>query len=518
MKKRICLDAGHYGSEYNAGIVPGYYESVTVWKLTLYEKEYLEKMGIEVILTRGTIDENPDLSARGKMAAGCDLFVSNHTNACSTESVNRAVVIHYVDREETMVDEYSRAFAVGLAKVIQTTMGVNGQQVYSRLSGNDRDRNGEKDDNYYGVLNGCFQTGVPGVIAEHSFHTNTEACRWLMNDDNLRKLAKACAECMAAFVGVPAVQDEGIQAIEFKSMAEKDIIRCVAELCAADMKKSGILASVSIAQFILESGYGKSALAQMVNNCFGMKCSLSGNTWPGSSWDGESGYTKETKEFVNGTYVTVTANFRAYPNIEASIADHSAYLAGAKKNGRLRYDGLVGECDYKKAVQLIKDGGYATDPEYVDKVCDIIEAYGLTAYDKQEEPTVVNWYRVRKSWDDAEGQIGAYTVFENAKERADNNPGYSVFDEMGVKIYPENKFEPYLVRVKIDDLNMRLGATIDTVAIGCVPVGVYTIVEEKTGKVGRNGSEGLWGRLKAEQTYNGKSVPAWICLSYTEKV
>ena len=517
MKKRICLDAGHYGSGYNAGIIPGYFESVTVWKLTLYEKEYLEKMGIEVLLTRKTLNENPDLSVRGKMATGCDLFVSNHTNACNTESVNRAVVIHYVDREETLIDEYSKAFAVGLAKVIQATMGVKGQQVYSRLSGNDRDGNGEKDDNYYGVLNGCFQAGVPGVIAEHSFHTNKEACRWLMNDENLHKLAKACAECMAAFVGVSTMQDDGIQAIEFKNMTELDVIQCVGELCTADMKKSGILASVSIAQFILESGYGKSTLAQMVNNCFGMKCSLSGNTWPGSSWDGESGYTKETKEFVNGTYITVAANFRAYPNVETSIADHSAYLAGAMKNGKLRYAGLVGEKDYRKAVQLIKDGGYATDPEYVDKVCNIIEKYGLTLYDKQET-TVEKWYRVRKSWDDAEGQIGAYKILDNAKKRADSKLGYSVFDENGVKVYPEHTFEPYLVRVSIADLNMRLGATVDAVAIGYIPVGVYTIVEEKTGTIGKDGSRGVWGRLKSEQTYNGKSVPAWICLSYTKKV
>ena len=45
-----------------------------------------------------------------------------------------------------------------------------------------------------------------------------------------------------------------------------------------DMKKSGILASVSLAQFIQESGYGKTELAQNANNCFGMKCTLSGNT------------------------------------------------------------------------------------------------------------------------------------------------------------------------------------------------------------------------------------------------
>ncbi len=150
-KKRICLDPGHYGKRYNAGVVSGYYESVTVWKLTQYEKEYLEQMGIEVLVTRNSMDENPALYTRGMMAAGCDLFVSNHTNACGTESVSRAVVIHLTDRDETLIDDRSREFAMQLAKVIQSTMGVNGYQIYSKLSDNDRDGNGEKDDNYYGV-------------------------------------------------------------------------------------------------------------------------------------------------------------------------------------------------------------------------------------------------------------------------------------------------------------------------------------------------------------------------------
>lgn len=117
-KKRICLDPGHYGEKYNAGVVSGYYESATVWKLTQYEKEYLEQMGIEVLVTRSNINENPDLTARGKMAAGCDLFVSNHTNACGTEAVNRAVAIHFTDRNETLVDDQSREFAAQIAKVI----------------------------------------------------------------------------------------------------------------------------------------------------------------------------------------------------------------------------------------------------------------------------------------------------------------------------------------------------------------------------------------------------------------
>lgn len=87
---------------------------------------------------------------------------------------------------------------------------------------------------------------------------------------------------------------KGTQASVLKDLSEADAIKKVGALFTADQKKSGILASVSLAQLILESGYGKSELAQNANNIFGMKCSLSGNTWAESSWDGKSKYTKKT--------------------------------------------------------------------------------------------------------------------------------------------------------------------------------------------------------------------------------
>ena len=90
--------------------------------------------------------------------------------------------------------------------------------------------------------------------------------------------------------------DKGLQAKELAAFSNEEVIKKVGPLFTADQKKTGVLASVSLAQFILESGYGKSELAQEANNCFGMKKSLSGNTWAGSVWDGKSIYTKKTKE------------------------------------------------------------------------------------------------------------------------------------------------------------------------------------------------------------------------------
>ncbi len=364
MAKKVCLDPGHYGSRYNAGATSGYYESAMTWQLTMYEKAELESMGIEVALTRNSIDEDPSLSARGKKAKGCDAFVSNHSNACGTESVSRVVAIYYVSRSGTEVDERSRQLADMIAPRIEQLMGVNGAQTYSKLAGSDRDKNGKKDDNYYGVLNGAWSVGVPGIIVEHSFHTNKYASAWLMDDSNLRKLARLDAECIAEFLGVPV---SGSKPVEAQRPAEQ----------------------------------------------------------------------------VN-----------------------------------------------------------------------------TTTEEKKDE-----LYRIRKTWEDSNSQVIAFSVLENAKKYVDEHPGYSAFDSAGNKVYPTGKVEKpkkdcgeYKVRVRIENLYMRTGASISHDKIGYIPEGVYTIVEEENGKINSSGKIGKWGRLKSKQMYKGKTVDAWICLNYAEVI
>lgn len=239
----------------------------------------------------------------------------------------------------------------------------------------------------------------------------------------------------------------GLQATSLKGLSNADTIKKVAPLFTADQNKSGILASVSLAQFILESGYGSSELAQNANNCFGMKKSLSGNTWAGSAWDGSSVYTKKTQEQnADGSYVTITADFRKYACVEDSVADHSAYLLGAMNGNKKRYEGLAGEKNYKKAVQIIKDGGYATSLSYVTNVCNIIEKWNLTQYDTgvvQNTPQ--------------EGAGGSFPAV------------------------------PFLVKVLISDLNYRSCGSMEGAVRGQTGKGVFTIVEVKDG----------WGRLKS---------------------
>lgn len=124
--------------------------------------------------------------------------------------------------------------------------------------------------------------------------------------------------------------------------------------------------------------------------------------------------------------------------------------------------------------------------------------------EKQSESVTTKYYRVRKSWAEKASQIGAFTVFQNAKNCVDANPGYAAFDDNGNQVYPEAAFAPYLVRITISDLNYRKGPSTAFDSYGYIEPGVYTIVDEQDG----------WGLLKAyAQERNG-----WIKLSYTTKL
>lgn len=175
---KICLDAGHYGN-YNQGVNKNYYEAKAMWEITNLQKKYLEEYeGVQVILTRA--DQNKDLALydRGMKAKGCELFISNHSNACDTESVDYPVVIRAYDNKNN-----AEALGLELAKGIARVMGT---KQTGRAWGK-QGKNGE----YYGVLRGARAAGAKHYyIIEHSFHTNKKACNWLLNKENLQRLAR----------------------------------------------------------------------------------------------------------------------------------------------------------------------------------------------------------------------------------------------------------------------------------------------------------------------------------------
>jgi len=140
-----------------------------------------------------------------------------------------------------------------------------------------------------------------------------------------------------------------------------DYIAKYAELAVKHMNKYGIPASITLAQGLLESDAGRSSLASRCNNHFGIKCH---NDWRGKTMLVDDDRRNEC--------------FRCYNNAEDSFEDHSLFLV----NGA-RYRSLfsLGSRDYKGWARGLKAAGYATNPNYADKLIEIVERYGLDRYD-----------------------------------------------------------------------------------------------------------------------------------------
>lgn len=261
-KIKVCLDAGHVGSKYNQSpVVKTYYESAMVWKLHLKLKAELETRGFEVITTRADIDTDLGVYERGAASKGCNVFISLHSNACSTESVDYPVVYRAYDNLND-VD----VLALQIAKKIGELMGTN-------QAGRTATRKNSAGGEYYGVLRGARAVGTPFyMLIEHSFHTNTAATKWLSVDANLDKLAVAEAELLADYFGVndtPKTEIMGEAHATAQQMAlfcrsknaEPKLTSCtleqLAEIFLEEGKAEGVRGDVAFAQSLHETGYFK---------------------------------------------------------------------------------------------------------------------------------------------------------------------------------------------------------------------------------------------------------------------
>ena len=129
----------------------------------------------------------------------------------------------------------------------------------------------------------------------------------------------------------------------------------------SEMKRTGIPASITLAQGILESDCGNSPLATSGNNHFGIKCH--------NDWNGERYYQDDDKK---------NECFRVYESAYQSFVDHSDFLTS-----KSRYSSLFNlkSTDYEGWAKGLKNAGYATDPNYATRLINIIEEMGLSAFD-----------------------------------------------------------------------------------------------------------------------------------------
>ena len=191
-------------------------------------------------------------------------------------------------------------------------------------------------------------------------------------------------------------------------MNKKEFIENVASLVIAENEYRGnpLFSSVVIAQACLETGYGKSSLMIKANAIFGIKAT---KTWQGKV------YNSKTKECYDGvTYVTINDCFRAYDNFSESISDYFDLIC---KNSR--YKKAINSSSPEECIKAIKDGGYATDPKYVDSILKIIKSNKLEQFDRKEkEPVKKEDYIIGKTYTlqvNLNVRMGAGTSYKNKK-------------------------------------------------------------------------------------------------------
>lgn len=160
-------------------------------------------------------------------------------------------------------------------------------------------------------------------------------------------------------------------------MTPEEYIALFKDAALTDMSRTGVPASITMAQGMYESDYGNSPLALNANNHFGIKCHVE---WDGATYHQDDDAADEC--------------FRKYKNVQESYDDHSIFL-----RSRERYKSLfnLDITDYKGWARGLKKAGYATNPQYAQKLIDLIERYNLSDLDKQGTKLPVQIAELKKS-------------------------------------------------------------------------------------------------------------------------
>ena len=150
-----------------------------------------------------------------------------------------------------------------------------------------------------------------------------------------------------------------------------DYITKYSRAAVLSMDRIGIPASIVLAQSILESSAGTSDLAVEANNYFGIKCS--------GNWKGKTYKKKDDDRDSDGNLIE--SCFRSYESVEESFIDYGQFLGDPRKSARYGFLFNLDRTDYKAWAHGLQSAGYATSPEYADRVISLIERYKLYEYD-----------------------------------------------------------------------------------------------------------------------------------------
>lgn len=158
------------------------------------------------------------------------------------------------------------------------------------------------------------------------------------------------------------------------NLRKKEFIKTRAPYAIEMYKKYGILPSINLAQTILESQWGESKLAYKYNNYYGIKA------------QGKQKYVElQTTEYYDGeTESKVKAKFAVYDNWQDSMLAHSLFLKNGTKAGH-KFTNVLKAQNYQQAAQALEEDGYATDPDYAQKLITLIRDWNLEKYDQEAQ-------------------------------------------------------------------------------------------------------------------------------------
>ncbi len=206
------------------------------------------------------------------------------------------------------------------------------------------------------------------------------------------------------------------------------------EIAKEEMLRSGIPASIKLAQGILESGDGKSELATKANNHFGMKC--------GKDWKGETYFLEDDDHDKNGNLIK--SCFRVYEAPEESYKAHSEFLHNPKKVERYGFLFDLDIMDYRAWATGLKTAGYATNPRYATLLIGIIEANQLFKYDREVEyPIDLPEYILPP-----DPMANAYKVESPLLAKADDDKGEVVLNNQVKMIWAKKGDTPMSLAMK----------------------------------------------------------------------
>lgn len=150
-------------------------------------------------------------------------------------------------------------------------------------------------------------------------------------------------------------------------MKPLDFIAALAPAARESMKATKVPASFVIAEGALESAWGESGLYMQALNMFGVKAD--------PSWKGAV-YSLNTREYINGCWCMKKATWRKYPTLLDCVNDHAQFFLTNK-----RYKGCFAAKNSEEFAMAVAKAGYATDPQYPQKIISIIRRYNLSQYD-----------------------------------------------------------------------------------------------------------------------------------------